>query len=156
MYSFGIVMNKNKIIPPVYFFAAILLMFVLHFLAPLAKILAFPWTLLGILLLMLGIVFNLMTVNIFKRNDTTIKPFLESKHLVTTGIFKISRNPIYLGFLFFLVGIAVLMGTLSPFLPIILFFYLINIIFVRYEENKLENSFGDAWFEYKNSVRRWL
>jgi protein-S-isoprenylcysteine O-methyltransferase Ste14 len=62
----------------------------------------------------------------------------------------------YLGFGFDLLGIAVLMGSLSPYVVILVFMILMDIVFVRTEERMLENTFGADWIEYKKKVRRWI
>lgn len=92
----------------------------------------------------------------FKLAGTTIKPFQESKTLVTTGIFRFSRNPMYLGFALILVGAAILLGSLTPFFVIPVFVILTEKQFIISEEIMLERTFGTAFLDYKRRVRRWL
>jgi protein-S-isoprenylcysteine O-methyltransferase Ste14 len=151
-----LMMSQNKANPPTYLLVSILLILVLHFSIPILRIIVFPWTLLGILLLVLGVLINLLADNLFKKHGTTVKPFLESTYLVTTGIFSVTRNPMYLGFVLILIGIAVLFGTLSPYIPIIICAFILDKNFIKHEESKLEMSFGNAWAEYTSHVRRWV
>ncbi len=84
------------------------------------------------------------------------KPFEHSTHPITGGMYKVSRNPMYLGMVVILLGIAVLFGSISPFISIPVFIWLIQSNFIRLEEAALEETFGDEYREYKTRVRRWL
>jgi protein-S-isoprenylcysteine O-methyltransferase Ste14 len=55
-----------------------------------------------------------------------------------------------------LIGIAVLMGSLTPYSVIFVFVVLMEIVFIRVEERMLEEKFGGAWSAYKGKVRRWI
>jgi len=131
-------------------------MVLLHFLIPVARIASYPWNLLGILLLVIGVSLNLMADAAFKREQTTVKPFEKSTTLVVTGVFQISRHPMYLGMLLILLGIAILMGTLTPLIVVIIFGILMELVFVRTEERMLEQQFGATWLAYKKKVRKWV
>lgn len=62
----------------------------------------------------------------------------------------------YLGMVLILIGLAILMGSLTPFIVVIVFGALMELVFVRTEERMLEQKFGSAWLEYKKRVRRWF
>jgi len=144
------------VLPPTYLFIAIAIMVVLHFVFPVGKFIVFPWRLLGAIPLALGILINLIADRAFKRHKTTVKPFEGSTLLITSGVFRFSRHPMYLGFVLILMGIAVFMGSLMPYAVIVVFAILMDIIFIRIEERMLEEKFGEAWLEYKEKVRRWI
>ena len=81
---------------------------------------------------------------------------MPQKALITSGPYRFSRNPLYLGgnvFIFF--GAASLVGS-----PVALFITLIHLpfvdLFIRREERQLEKDFGEAWISYKNHVRCWI
>jgi protein-S-isoprenylcysteine O-methyltransferase Ste14 len=150
------IMKPKMMLPPIYLFLSIVIMVALHFVFPLAKIIAFPLNLLGAFPLGLGIVINLIADTAFKKHKTTVKPFEKSATLITSGVFHFSRNPMYLGFVLILIGIATLMGSLSPYLVIAIFCILMDKIFIRAEEKMLEETFGENWLEYKKRVRRWI
>jgi protein-S-isoprenylcysteine O-methyltransferase Ste14 len=145
----------KKSLPLTYLFVSILVMVGLHFLYPAAAIIPFPWSLLGIIPLGVGITVNLVADRAFKRHNTTVKPFGQPTTLVTSGVFRISRNPMYLGFVLILIGIAIFMGSLTPYSVIPVFAVVMDTVFVRSEEEMLHATFGENRLEYKKKVRRW-
>lgn len=99
---------------------------------------------------------NIMASNIFKKANTTIKPFEEPDMLITGGPYRVSRNPMYLGFVLILLGVTLLLGSALPLIIIPGFMILIENNFIRLEEQRLEHKFGPHWLEYRRQVRRWL
>lgn len=148
--------RPRRLFPPKYLALAILLMIGLDRFAPLKQIVNWPWRYLGLIPFAVGLWFVLWVNAIFRRVGTTIKPFEESSFLVTEGPFRISRNPIYLGMCITLFGVAVLLGSLSPFLVVPTFAFLIDARFIRAEEAILARKFGRPYGDYMGRVRRWL
>ncbi len=148
--------QQRRILPPVYLLAAVAIMASLQYFAPIGTILRPPITYLGVLLIAIGLGVVGWPAVTFGRVGTPIKPFEDSTHLVTGGMYRVSRNPMYLGMVVVLLGIAVLFGNISPFISIPIFIWLIQTNFIRHEEAMLEKTFGDEYREYKNVVRRWL
>jgi protein-S-isoprenylcysteine O-methyltransferase Ste14 len=62
----------------------------------------------------------------------------------------------YLGFVLIVSGVAVLLGSLTPYAAVTVFAIFLGRVFVTHEEAKLERSFGDSWLRYKQEVRRWI
>jgi len=149
-------MKHEKVLPPSYLFVSIVTMTALHFLFPVKNVVAFPLNFLGAIPLSIGIVFNLIADSALKKHKTTVKPFEKSTVLITDGIFRISRHPMYLGFVLILTGIAIFMGSLTPYLVIVAFAVLMDAVFIRTEETMLEETFDEAWLDYKRRVRRWI
>lgn len=149
-------MSGKRMLPPAYLYAAIGLMILLHLAVPGPRLLAMPLALLGFLPLVLGVWINLLADRAFKQQGTTVKPFQESSALVTTGVFRLSRNPMYLGFVLGLIGIALLLGSLTPWIVIPVFAVVVDIVFIRVEEEMLRARFGQAFLEYKRATRRWV
>ena len=114
------------------------------------------WNLLGIIPLTLGVIINLVADKAFHRAHTAVKPFEESSVLITNGAFRISRNPMYLGFVLILIGIAFLVGSLTPYVVVLGFAILMDRMYIVVEERKLAAKFGAEWEEYKQRTRRWL
>jgi protein-S-isoprenylcysteine O-methyltransferase Ste14 len=149
-------MKAIRIIPPNYFFLAIVTMVLLHFIMPGATVLTIPWSFLGVIPLALGIILNLVADGSFKKHKTPVKPLEESTALITNGVFRMTRHPMYLGFVLILLGLAMLMGSLTPYVVVLVFAVFMDIVFMRFEEKKLEETFGETWLDYKARARRWL
>ncbi len=111
---------------------------------------------LGIALGLVGFSIMLWGWALFKRFDTAICPTATSRHLVTTGIYRFSRNPMYLGIVLMMTALALIVGSPPFYLVGLIYFFVINAVFCPYEEHKLEASFGDIYLDYKQRVRRWL
>jgi protein-S-isoprenylcysteine O-methyltransferase Ste14 len=149
-------MKTKRVLPPVYFLISIVAMALLNFFGPVIEFARYPWNLLGLVPLGVGIALNLIADEAFKKAQTTVKPFEISTALITTGVFGISRNPMYLGMTLILIGIAILMGSLSPLIVIVFFTALMELVFVRTEEKMLEEHFGLSWTKYQSKVRKWI
>ena len=146
----------RKILPTTYLLISIVLMVALHFLIPLVQVIPVPWNILGIVPIVTGVALNLIAGSAFRKVRTTVKPFEESSSLVTNGVFRFSRNPMYLGFMLILLGIAIVLGSLTAFAIIPVLAILMDRVFIQVEERMLEVKFGQAWLEYKAKVRRWI
>ncbi len=146
----------QRIVPPAYFLASLLAMLALHRYVPIARIVEPPLTWLGLVPLVLGVAAAIAGARSFGRAGTTVRPFREASALVTDGIFRVSRNPMYLGMVSALLGVAILLGTLGAFLPVPLFFFVLQHWFVRPEEKMLERLFGEHYLDYRRRVRRWM
>jgi len=145
----------KKILPPTYIFLCIVLMAVLHQFLPILKIIPMPYGLIGIIPLALGIYLNLKTDKLFTKHETTVKPFENASSLIHEGPFLYSRHPMYVGMVLLVLGIAVIMGTLSPYIPVIAFFFVLN-WFAGVEEKSMQAEFGTEYSDYMKKVRRWV
>ena len=146
----------QKLMPTIYLLIAILLCLALHFFIPILYIIPSPWNLLGLVPLLLGIWINLSADRAFKQAKTTVKPFEESNSLIREGVFRFSRNPMYLGFVGILLGISFLLRSVSPYFVVVVFAIFINEMFIQVEERMLETKFGDEWKHYRSRVRKWI
>jgi protein-S-isoprenylcysteine O-methyltransferase Ste14 len=135
---------------------ALLALVIIQFLIPGHQFLKFPWNLSGFIPLILGSLLNLIADKAFKNARTTVKPFETSSKLITTGVFKLSRNPMYLGMVLILTGIAVLIGSWPPFIICAVFAFLMDVKFIKIEEKMLAEIFPDQWENYTRKVRRWI
>ena len=133
----------------------VLLQIVLYYLFPIEIIYA-PYTYIGILLIVIGFLPNLWVGTKFRKLKTALWPYETPSKLITTGMFKFSRNPNYLGFVVMLIGVAILLGSLIPFIVPIVFFILINKFNIAVEEKMLKKKFGKKYLDYQKKVRRWL
>lgn len=148
--------HKRKVIPPVYFFLTLVLMAALHWLLPIERVLAPPLTYVGVPFIVAGMWLGGHAFRGFSKAGTPIIPFERSTALVTNGSYRLSRNPMYVGMVMILAGIAALLGSVGPWIPIPLFVWVIRSNFILREERFLEELFGQQYLAYKRRVRRWL
>lgn len=146
----------TPLLPPQGLLIALALMAALHFLLPAATLVGSPWRWAGLLPAAIGLTLVLHSAQLFDRARTTIVPFHASSALVTTGFFRITRNPMYLGMVLLLGGVAMLFGTLTPWCMPPLFALWIDRRFIAAEERMLAERFGTAYDAYRAQVRRWL
>ena len=146
----------HNILPTTYFFGAIVLVSVLHFALPIFQLIHYPWRFLGLIPLIIGVVLNLAADQAFKKHNTTVKPFERSNVLVTSGVFGISRNPMYTGMMLILFGMAILLGTVFPFIIVAIMGVVFDRRFITLEERMLEEIFGDQFRQYCRCVRKWI
>jgi protein-S-isoprenylcysteine O-methyltransferase Ste14 len=146
----------KKILPPTLMWLCLALMFLIHFLLPLRLLWKFPITLLGLLPLIVGFLIMMTAWNSFRRLGTTINTFDQPGSLVVGGLYRYSRNPMYLGFALILAGAAWLFGSLSSLLPVLLFVAISDRWYIAFEEQQMHSRFGAAYAAYQGRVRRWL
>jgi protein-S-isoprenylcysteine O-methyltransferase Ste14 len=105
-----------------------------------------------------GAIIVLSGVASFRRARTTFNPMKpeSTSSLVLSGIYKLSRNPMYLGFLLVLVGWAVFLSNALAFVFVPAFIFYMNQFQIEPEEKALAGKFGQEFADYKSRVRRWL
>jgi protein-S-isoprenylcysteine O-methyltransferase Ste14 len=113
---------------------------------------------LSTILFVLGITVFATAVSSFKRQNTTVNPISIEKasSLVVKGVFKYSRNPMYLGMLFVLLGLTFKFNLIGGLLFTSLFMIFISIFQIKPEEAAMEKLFDQEWKDYIKNVRRWL
>ena len=112
----------------------------------------------SVLILIIGLVVIISPVFNFIKSKTTVNPvkFQNVNRLVTTGIYKYSRNPMYLGMILIIISTTVYyLNFLSVFSPLI-FYIWINKFQISREEIFLEGKFGNEYLKYKSKTRRWI
>jgi protein-S-isoprenylcysteine O-methyltransferase Ste14 len=93
---------------------------------------------------------------LFRKAETPICPTAESSVLVTTGIYRLSRNPMYLGIVLMMAAAALWFGTLPFYLVTLAYFLVMDRVFCPFEEEKLALTFGAAFENYCRRARRWI
>jgi protein-S-isoprenylcysteine O-methyltransferase Ste14 len=146
----------RRILPTTYLLIALIVMLILNFLIPIYTLNLAPWNLVGILPLVIGVLLNLLADGALHKRGTTVKPFQESTALITDSVYGISRNPMYLGFVLVLIGVAILLRALSAWIVIPIFIIFVEVIFIIEEEKMLAEKFGPTWIEYRKKVRQWI
>jgi protein-S-isoprenylcysteine O-methyltransferase Ste14 len=135
---------------------ALIVSLVLHFIVPVVSIISFPFALVGLLPIVFGGVFNIWADQLFKKRNTTVKPFEPASVLMVDGPFAWSRHPMYLGMVAILLGTSLLCGSLTSFLGPIGFWLIVRLWFIPAEEHAMVETFGDAYRQYKSRVRSWV
>lgn len=112
----------------------------------------------SIILFSIGSMVSILGVWEFRKQKTTVNPMSpkESNSLVIKGIYIFTRNPMYLGFLLWLLSFGVFLRNPFSLIAIVLFVIYMNIFQIIPEENILEEKFGKEYLKYKENVRRWL
>ena len=134
----------------------LLSMIALHLLLPLWLISSWIFLILGIGSLVLGIVIGVAAEGQFRQSGTTVDPLGISTKLVTDGWFNNSRNPMYLSFGLMLIGAWLALGSVSPVLAIIAYFYFTERWYIVPEEKRLVRIFGKQYESYRMHTPRWL
>ncbi len=113
---------------------------------------------LGIFVITIGFLLLIISIKSFIDNKTTINPLnlKKSTYLVTSGVFRFSRNPMYLGMLLFLLGTAIILNIIGGLIISILFIFYMNFFQIIPEEKALQNLFGKNYRNYRKTVRRWI
>jgi len=124
-----------------------------------AAVLVIPGRSLGTAILMLtGVVISALGFAAFRRARTTVNPMKpgSASVLVAGGIYRLTRNPMYLGFLVGLLGWGVWLANIVAFLLLPAFVFYMNRFQIAPEERALVARFGPAFVAYQTRVRRWL
>ncbi len=99
---------------------------------------------------------TLPTVVYILRKKTALSSHGETTELVTDGLFRFSRNPLYLSLLLLFLGIAIRVNSLWLIILLPVLFIMLDRCVVLREEKYLEGKFGDEYLQYKEEVRRWI
>tara|TARA_R110002072_G_scaffold64203_2_gene159174 strand:+ start:13382 stop:13834 length:453 start_codon:yes stop_codon:yes gene_type:complete len=112
----------------------------------------------SILLAFVGVLISLWSVVIFKNEETTVDPMNpdKSNSLVVRGVYKYSRNPMYLSFYLWLLAWSIYLGSFLSILFSLFFVLYLNIFQIQPEEKILLKKFGNSYKDYTESVRRWI
>ncbi len=149
---------ETKIPPPLLGFVTALLMWLLAQLLPTLSMVSSNLYRVGIVVMLAGFCLDVIGLLQFRTNSTTINPLSPEKasSMVTTGLYKYSRNPMYLGLLIMLSGWALYLGNLASFACLPIFVRLITKFQILPEERILKKKFGAPYEEYLGNVRRWI
>jgi protein-S-isoprenylcysteine O-methyltransferase Ste14 len=119
-----------------------------------------PWTSSqfgGLLLFIIGLVMLLFCIlNFAIKGKGTLSPVFPTKKLVTTGFYRYSRNPMYIGVLLILAGETVFVRSHSLLVYSIIIFTCFHIFIIFHEEPRLKKTFGAEYTDYSKKVRRWI
>ena len=144
-------------LPPLWLVAFSVIAYLQAQYLPLGLSLAHPITLfLAGLLVGGGIVLTALAVMEFQKHKTTIIPHQEATQLIQTGIFKRSRNPIYLADVLILTGLVLYFDAVLSLVLVPILFWVLETRFVIPEENRLRRRFRADFARYAEKTRRWV
>ncbi|MGH6813729.1 MAG: methyltransferase family protein [Methylocella sp.] len=146
-----------KLPPPIWALAYVLIMAGASYLAGWPRVPGLPLVWLAVVLIALGIALAAIAAMLFRREGTEFNPAsTANRMLVTSGPFRLTRNPMYLGVVIVALGIAFWVGAWPMFLAPIAIFATLNWVHVPFEEEKMRRQFGEAFDAYARKVRRWI
>jgi protein-S-isoprenylcysteine O-methyltransferase Ste14 len=137
---------------------AALVMWALDRFVPLVHWITPPWNRLAAVFGVAGVAISAAAVARFLQRKTTLNPAVPAKTsiLVTEGVFRISRNPMYLGLVLLLIGWALWLGSVTPWLVVPLFGIGVTVAQIVPEERALAERFGESYVAYRRRVARWI
>lgn len=140
-------------VPPIWLLAFSIVVYWLGQFAP-VHIARLP--LMGAGLIVVGLVLIVLAVVEMRKMRTTVIPHMKPRQLVNSGIFSLSRNPIYLGDALILAGFCLRWGAPYALILVPVFMWVITIRFIKAEEQRLTAAFGPGFETYRKKTRRWL
>ena len=114
------------------------------------------WTFAGAMLIAIGVVLAIAAITAMVRAKTSVDPYHSTTHLVTIGVFRLSRNPIYVALLLLYCGAALMRSEWWPLVGVPGLIWVMTRGVIQREERYLERKFGDHYLAYKQRVRRWI
>lgn len=150
-------MSERRVIyPPFWLLLGVCAIFALDGWGPGPRFAGAGAQLAGGAVLLAGLALLVSAGGLFSRAGTGMVPFRDVRVLVTHGLYRYSRNPMYLAMTLVLLGVAITVGGGSTLLVPPLFMVLIEWRFIRAEERQLLQLFGEDYRAYCRRVRRWL
>lgn len=148
--------RASPIPPPVWFLGSLGLMALLHLEMPGPEVVPAPWNLAGLVPMVGGWLLHLAAWRALRSADVSLDEIVPPPRLVTGGLFRHTRNPMYAAGVMILIGFAVFLGTAGGVVGAFVFPWVAGRRFVKTEEAVLEDRFGEEYRAYRRRVRRWV
>ena len=144
--------------PPLLYVATFLLAVLIQRLIPIDKNIFYNTSakIVGTIIIIAGLFFNFPALRQFFKTKNTLITIKPANSLQTTGIYSVSRNPMYISLLLIYTGLSFLKGNWWNFIMLPLLFLVVQEYIIKREEKYLERNFGQEYLNYKSIVRRWL
>ena len=149
-------MNVPRLYPPVWFVANLGLLLALRHCVPTPAGLPEICALIGRAMIWAGAALSLTAIISFRVHRTSVLPFRTPDVLMRSGVYRWSRNPIYLGEAIILAGACLKFGHMLPWVVLPIFIFGANLGFIAWEESTLRQKFGTVFDDYCRQTRRWL
>ena len=142
--------------PPLIYLTATIVGLIIDFTYPVPLMPLLHQLVIGGIVIVVGTLFIRASMTSMGRGGTTYSPYSASTALVTSGIYRYTRNPGYLGLAIFQLGVALVVD--SPWVALTAFIavFVVDQFVIRLEEQKLVDTFGQQYDAYRARVRRWL
>ena len=147
---------KTKIPPPI---IALIMITIIYLSSFIIEPVTFDYQLLiSILVTVIGLACAISSFRLFAKHKTTISPFTpsETTALVTDGMYRYSRNPMYLALVLLTIAVTIFFGAWLGVVIVVIFIYTLNFLQIIPEEEALLDIFGEEYVEYQKKVRRWI
>lgn len=146
---------KKLLIPPVFLVTSVILIVLCHFFWEQYNLIPHPFNIIGTVLQLAGLVLIGKTGDLFKKYNTTLF-YNKSTHLIEEGLFKWSRNPMYVGIFLLVLGFTIIFRNVVSLVVPILFFLVIRYYSIPIEEKMMEETFGEKYLAYKARTRVFI
>jgi protein-S-isoprenylcysteine O-methyltransferase Ste14 len=148
-------LTTMKIHPPPLAAGLLLVTLLLHFMLPEERSVGW-YEVIGLLVVAVGAGLSSFAAAIFQARETTRKPWGEPTAFVALSPYTWTRNPMYLGVVTALFGMAIFFSSIAMLLAPAVFFAVIDRLVIPREEETMERLFGQDYVAYKDRVRRWI
>ncbi|MFT4613198.1 MAG: protein-S-isoprenylcysteine O-methyltransferase Ste14 [Bacteroidia bacterium] len=148
--------EQRTIFPPIWLLFGLVVIFCCNELFPGPRFTSIAGQVAGGVFIVAGLLLLVTANGLFSAAGTNVIPFREVTALVTTGVYRISRNPMYLGMLLVLIGVAVTVGATTALLVPPIFAGIVQLRFIQGEEKMLLAAYPQEYAAYCNQVRRWI
>lgn len=147
---------RRKIYPPIWLLFGLVVIFCCNEFFPGPRFTSIAGQIAGGVFIVAGLLLLVTANGLFNAAGTNVIPFREVTALVTTGVYRISRNPMYLGMLSVLIGVAVTVGATTALLVPPIFAAIVQLRFIQGEEQMLREAYPQEYAAYCKKVRRWV
>ena len=147
---------RRVIYPPMWLVIGLIAIFILDQYFPAYRFTGYGAMVFGSVAIFAGLLVLVLAGGHFRKADTDMIPFREVRALVTSGVYRFTRNPMYLGMALILLGTACTTGIASGLAVPVIFMAIIELRYIRPEEAMLRGIFGEEFDAYCRRVRRWL
>lgn len=145
-----------RLIPPVWMMLAILGVAAIGIFDVGPVMIDRPYSFIGLAISAIGFLTVYACFSQFRKHRTAIHPGHDSSALITTGLYRFTRNPIYVAMTVIILGAVIVSGRAAALSMPIVFLVIIDRLFIRMEEQRLIETFGDEYRAYKARCRRWV
>lgn len=125
-------------------------------LAPGPRLLRGAWRWVGLAPIVAGVGLHWWAWRLFRRRGTTVRTDETARTVVTTGPYRFTRHPMYLGGVLILLGGSLAIGTVVPAVIVAAYGAVADRVFIPAEERAMAERFGETYHRYRSRVRRWL